>query len=127
MSDSFELLVLIAVTDYEFAREHFRSRHMGKRAYACFFAQQCVEKYLKLWLLFKGQEPPRTHDLNKLAELILPIEPIWEGMRPALGALSAMAIAPRYAEELPDLEEARYAMKVAREVRTLIRERLGLD
>ena len=35
----------------------------------CFHCQQFVEKYLKGFLVSKGQEPPYTHDLVKLASL----------------------------------------------------------
>lgn len=35
----------------------------------CFHAQQCVEKYLKAWLVFKAIEFPRTHDIGELIAL----------------------------------------------------------
>ena len=30
----------------------------------CFHAQQAAEKYLKAYLVFRGDIPPRTHDLG---------------------------------------------------------------
>jgi HEPN domain-containing protein len=41
----------------------------------CFHAQQCVEKYLKAFLVVKDIDFPRTHDIEKLVSL-LP-EDIW--------------------------------------------------
>ena len=35
----------------------------------CYLAQQATEKYLKGFLLLKGVEPPKTHDLNHLLKL----------------------------------------------------------
>lgn len=37
----------------------------------CFHAQQCVEKYLKGWLIFKFIDFPRMHDLVVLLNLAL--------------------------------------------------------
>lgn len=62
----------------------------------CFHAQQAVEKSLKAVLVFKGFDPGRTHDLNKLAyslleakiELPLPVE--------ALSKLNPYAVIFRY-------------------------------
>lgn len=36
---------------------------------AAYHTQQCVEKALKAYLVFKKQHVPRTHDLEKLLEL----------------------------------------------------------
>ncbi len=41
----------------------------------CFHAQQCVEKYLKGKLQEETIKFPKTHDLEKLLDLLLPIEP----------------------------------------------------
>ena len=41
----------------------------------CFHAQQCVEKYLKAFLVIKNIDFPRTHDIEYLVSL-LP-ENIW--------------------------------------------------
>jgi len=41
----------------------------------CFHAQQCVEKYLKAFLVWKGIDFPKTHDIEHLVSL-LP-ENIW--------------------------------------------------
>jgi HEPN domain-containing protein len=36
----------------------------------CFHAQQCVEKYLKAFLVYKGIDFPRTHDVERLVALL---------------------------------------------------------
>ena len=40
----------------------------------CFLAQQCAEKYLKAALQEEGITPPKTHDLEKLMDLLLPAQ-----------------------------------------------------
>jgi len=37
--------------------------------------QQGIEKYLKGFLIFKGERPPRIHDLDKLLDLVDKYEP----------------------------------------------------
>jgi len=41
----------------------------------CFHAQQCVEKYLKAFLVVEGIDFPKTHDIERLVSM-LP-ENIW--------------------------------------------------
>ena len=36
----------------------------------CFHAQQCVEKYLKAYLVSKGVNFPKTHDIERLVALL---------------------------------------------------------
>jgi HEPN domain-containing protein len=90
----------------------------------CFHAQQCVEKYLKALLVFKGIDFPKTHDLERLIAL-LPAR-----VRPRLtpeeqGRLTEYATGARYPgwEEIP-LAEARRAVAVARRARMEIRSAL---
>ena len=40
----------------------------------CFHAQQAIEKSLKALLAFHGQPVPRTHDLEELQRLCLPLQ-----------------------------------------------------
>jgi HEPN domain-containing protein len=91
----------------------------------CFHAQQCVEKHLKALLIWRGLEPPRTHDLHLLAAL-LP-----ESARPEL-TLEELRILTRYATvmrylgdyEPITLTEARRAVTLARRVRRQARRHL---
>ncbi len=73
----------------------------------CFHAQQCVEKYLKALLVFRGVHFPRTHDIE---QLVSPLpESIWLRLsiaeRRRLTAYTAVTRYPgRY--ELISLDEA---------------------
>jgi HEPN domain-containing protein len=74
----------------------------------CFHAQQCVEKYLKAYLVFKGIDFPGTYDIERLVSL-LP-ENIW--LRLSIEQqrrLTSYAAATRYPSEYEPipLDEAR--------------------
>jgi len=92
---------------------------------ACFHAQQCVEKYLKGLLVWRGKPFPRTHDLTALVELLPPAD------RPDLSAdeqdrLTRYATITRYPGDYDPLRlsEARNALKIARRIRRQVRKRL---
>jgi HEPN domain-containing protein len=50
------------------------ARHLAENMYPapveiiCFHCQQAAEKYLKAFLVYNDQEPPKTHDLVELAK-----------------------------------------------------------
>lgn len=90
----------------------------------CFHAQQCVEKYLKAFLVSEQRDFPKTHDLERLAGL--------------LPAASRGLFAPEALERLTDyatgarypgwgdisLGEARKAVALARRLRQEVRAKL---
>jgi len=87
----------------------------------CYHGQQCIEKYLKALLVFRGIDFPKTHDLERLVAM-LPSR-----LRPRLtneeqGRITAYATGARYPGwgEIP-LSEARRAVAAARRVRREIR------
>lgn len=91
----------------------------------CFHAQQCVEKYLKAFLVILEIEFPRTHDIETLVSLMpksirlsLPVD---EQRR-----LTEYATAMRYPGpyEPTSLSEAKQAVKLARQVKRKIQKLL---
>ncbi len=91
----------------------------------CFHAQQCVEKYLKAFLVSKGIDFPKTHDIENLVSL-LP-ENIWlrlsiEEQR----CLTAYATVTRYPGDYEPVlfAEAQQSVKLARRVRQELRSLL---
>jgi len=67
-----------AEADFLSAQREFRARKHPNYDAACFFAQQCVEKYLKGRMADAGMVVPRTHDLAALLDALLPLEPLRE-------------------------------------------------
>jgi HEPN domain-containing protein len=90
----------------------------------CFHAQQCVEKYLKAWLVAEGIPIPRSHDLDELIGL-LPGEKQPDIDAAVLEDLTSYATVGRYpGAHVPSREEARAALAAARRIRSTIRARL---
>ena len=66
-----------AENDFKVASQILRRRKDRVPDAACFFCQQCVEKYLKARLLEAAIPFPRTHDLLQLLNACLPVELLW--------------------------------------------------
>jgi len=88
----------------------------------CFHSQQAAEKYLKAVLADQGIDPPYTHDLVLLAEMLGDWIPLLAKHRKELAWLSRLSVEPRYPEE-EDLEigvrEGRKAHRIAGQVKRL--------
>ena len=73
-----------------------------------------------------GKRTPRTHDLEDLLDALLPIEPLWSALRPALEFLSDYAVDFRYPGNEADAQAAKAAVRNARTVRREARMSLGI-
>src|SRR5256885_12003433 len=98
--------------DYHTLQRELRARKMPNLDGACFHAQQCVEKYLKARLQESGIDFPKTHDLARLLDLLQPIEPLWQPLRPTLDKLTALAVRIRYPGSSADRQAAKEASQV---------------
>jgi HEPN domain-containing protein len=111
--------------DLQNAAHTLRLGDSGPLDTVCFHAQQCVEKYLKALLSLHEIDFYRTHDISALLAL-LPIH-----LRPELtpeeqARLGDYAVVMRYPGDYEpvSLAEAERAVKIARRVRTQVRQRL---
>lgn len=68
----------------------------GPAAVGCFLCQQALEKLLKAHLLAIGIDPPRDHDLTRLARRLAGVGRVIDPDDDRLAALSQYAVAPRY-------------------------------
>ena len=116
-----------AEADYAAALLLRRSRKKHSRDIVCFHLQQCVEKYLKARLADAGMAIPKTHDLEKLLDLLIPIEPLWMTLRPALAAITDYAVEVRYPGRTVASAEAKLLLRDATHIRLLARRSLGLS
>jgi HEPN domain-containing protein len=92
----------------------------------CFHCQQCAEKYLKARLEEAGLRIPRTHDLEIILNHVLPIEPLWSALRPALQNMTDFAVAFRYPGQDATRYDSKTALANARSVRAEARIALQL-
>jgi HEPN domain-containing protein len=70
-----------AEEDYRAALTLARKRKDPVPDNVCFSAQQCVEKYLKAFLVYHRKGFPKTHDLAELLKIALVVDPLLEVIR----------------------------------------------
>jgi HEPN domain-containing protein len=97
--------------DYASAMRELRARSLPNYDSACFHAQQCIEKLLKAVLIEKQAAFQRTHDLEILLEIILPIYPHLGLLRPDCQLLTQYAVHFRYPGEFASKADATDAVK----------------
>ena len=115
-----------AENDFKVASQILRRRTEIVPDAACFFCQQCVEKYLKARLLEAGIAFPRTHDLLQLLNACLPVEPLWSVYSKVVDAMTDYAVDFRYPGHAATLRAAKAALKHCRSLRAEARRSLGL-
>lgn len=94
---------------------------------ACFHAQQCAEKYMKAMLIVKGQRFPMTHDLVILTTLLQQAGMDMKISEDLLELLSSYAVRARYSGETPELDDAKEALLIVKQVRAFGRKFLGIE
>ena len=94
----------------------------------CFLCQQASEKYLKALLHERGHVVPRTHDCERLVNLLAPTDPTLAHLKRSAKGLTRFAVDPRYPNlfDTPDASRARTAWNGAERIRAEVRHRLGL-
>jgi len=115
-----------AESDYRIAAREIRVRKEPSFDGVCFHAQQCAGKYLKSRLQEASIPFTKTHDLELLMNLLLPVEPQVATLQPELTALTASAVELRYPGPSADKAMAREAFQQCTRIRNLIRQSLGL-
>lgn len=89
----------------------------------CFHMQQCVEKYLKAFLIYYGREFRKTHDIAELIELCSEIDSEFKKLQEiAAVELTDYAVEVRYGEEIyfPTLNEAKEAIEICEKVKEFV-------
>ncbi|HET9136349.1 MAG TPA: HEPN domain-containing protein [Candidatus Kapabacteria bacterium] len=116
-----------AEEDYETILQLFIEGKKPLYSIVCFHGQQCIEKYLKVFLTESGIDFPKTHLLSQLLDLSIPLKPEWDLHRQALNVLSNFAIWTRYPHEMMvDRKIAQNAVEITFELRSLLRNELGI-
>lgn len=92
----------------------------------CFHMQQCCEKFLKAYLIFHGEEYPRTHDIALLVTGCARIDPEFDTqIESGVHTLTKYAVGVRYDEEIfPSLEETKQAIELAEKLKRFVLTRL---
>lgn len=115
-----------AEDDYRVARRERQAKPAVHSA-VCFHAQQCVEKYLKALLQEHEISFHRTHDLEALMKLGLPVVQALETHRESLQWLTTFAVEVRYPGMKARSRDADRCLQIATSLRTLMRRQLSLN
>ncbi len=115
-----------AESDYLAARALARLRKVPLHDQVCFHCQQSAEKYLKARLEEAAIPHPKTHDLEVLLTLVLPVEPLWSALRPALRSLSGFAVEFRYPGVSATAADSKQALQEVKCVRKEVRQAFGI-
>jgi HEPN domain-containing protein len=115
-----------AEEDYLAARALARKRKTPLHSAVCFHAQQSAEKYLKARLEEAALHIPKTHDLEALLLVVLPVEPLWFTLRAALQNLTDFAVDYRYPGATATSRDAKQALSDCNVLRKEARNALGL-
>lgn len=95
----------------------------------CFHAQQCVEKYLKAYLVFRGKQAPKTHDISKIAIECITLDPEFQSIiEKGIDEITSYAVELRYPDEayFPSKEESLGAISSAEYVKMLVLRKFDL-
>jgi len=93
----------------------------------CFHAQQCAEKYLKAFLVYRSIDFPKTHDIRLLMQRVLADVRLGVSIEEVI-PLNRYTIEARYPGnwEPFDRKEAEDAVSIARKVRKAVRANLPM-
>ena len=92
----------------------------------CFHSEQCVEKYLKAYLVLNDKEFRKTHNIAEILSLCINIDPSFEYLKDLkVYELTIYATELRYPEffHIPSLGEAQAAIEMAEKVRDFVRRK----
>lgn len=96
---------------------------------SCFHAQQCAEKILKAFLIWKDIRPWKTHDIEEIGNKVLGYEPSLGALLKQAQKLSDYAVTSRYPgeDDPPTAEEAECCVKLAQEVYERVLKKLPVE
>ncbi len=77
-----------AESDWLLAVSLLRRKKPPTRDHACFHFQQAAEKDVKARLEEADVRIPKTHQVDRLIQFALPVEPMWSALLPAAERIS---------------------------------------
>jgi HEPN domain-containing protein len=92
-----------------------------------FHCQQAVEKYLKALLVSLQIEFPKTHDLEELLDLLIPLRPDVAADLEGVKVLNPFGVKIRYPGDFPELlpGQEQTVFEVGKRTREAVRAQLG--
>ena len=111
-------------SDFRVMKREFKVTEDPSYEAVCFHAQQCVEKLVKAFLVEWDLAFPKTHNIEELIKLTLPIRPEWNVLIKSRAFLSEYATDSRYPGDSVYKDEAQDAVNECIRLREIISEAL---
>ncbi len=129
MTDIVKNWILKANNDFKTGKDEMATEEPATDT-ICFHMQQCVEKYLKGYLVFHNVDFRKTHDIAELIELCKKIEEQFEELYNLdADSLTIYASDIRYPDDfyMPTIEETRECIETAIKAMDFVKKRLQKD
>ena len=109
-----------AISDYNYAQVGLKEEKIFPQV--AYLSQQIAEKFLKGYLIINGIEPSRIHELPKILDECVKINPDLEKLRDACELLTGFYIETRYPPNIPEYtkEEITEAFEKAKFIKETI-------
>ena len=92
-----------AQNDLVVAKHCLEDLHPKQTEIACYHSQQCAEKALKAFLIFKDIDPPKIHDLKVLCKMCQDVDGSFTEIAMQCAHLTPFGVTARYPFEFsPD-------------------------
>ena len=82
------------------AAEHLTGMHPLPLEIICYHCQQSAEKYLKGFLFYNGEKPPKTHEIDRLCDMCSVFDSRFNDIYDECVALTQYGVQPRYPYEM---------------------------
>lgn len=124
--DTVKKWILKAESDLKTGKDEFSTPEPATDT-ICFHMQQCVEKYLKAFLIFHGKEIKRHHIVEDHIKECMEIDAEFKKLFDIKAQmLTDFAVEWRYPGEalFPSIEETKEAIEIAEKVKEFVRKKL---
>ena len=92
---------------------------------ACYHCQQCAEKALKAFCVYKDAEVQRTHNLIVLCQQCITLDPDFSGLISDCAQLTPYSVQTRYPNNIEILEsEAKAALVLAKRIYDFVSDKI---
>jgi HEPN domain-containing protein len=106
-----------AQNDLAVAKHCLEDMNPKQTEIASYHCQQCAEKALKAFLIYKDIEPPKIHDLKVLCKMCQDVDASFAKITSQCARLTPYGITVRYPDELsPNEDMVKLAIKEAQQV-----------
>lgn len=112
-----------ADNDLKTGKDEFKTENPATDT-ICFHMQQAVEKYLKGFLVYYGYEAEKTHNISRIIEKCIAVDPSFEALTDAgIEILTPYGTIIRYPDDfyMPDMPETEAAIHLAETVEKFVK------